>query len=109
MFREILPGGVTDRTLKRDISTVPGEVPYYRKQLYAMSEEHRRELKTLLHSLIEKGFIIPFNSPIAAPIFFVGKKGVEKGAGDLRLVIDYRELNKITLKGDYPIPRIHDT
>ncbi|PHJ17658.1 retrotransposon ty3-gypsy subclass, partial [Cystoisospora suis] len=69
-----------------------------------MSEKKLSKLKELLQTLIEKGFIVPSSLPIAAPVFFVEKKGTE----DLRLVIDYRELNKITIKDDYPIPRVHD-
>ncbi|PHJ16379.1 retrotransposon ty3-gypsy subclass, partial [Cystoisospora suis] len=101
---EIPPGGVMERPQKHHIPTVPGEMPTYKKQTYAMSEDHLRELKELLRVLLEKGFIVPSNSPIAAPVFFVGKKGNEK----LRMVIDYRGLNRITIKDDYPIPRIND-
>ncbi|PHJ16740.1 retrotransposon ty3-gypsy subclass [Cystoisospora suis] len=101
VFREIPPGGITDTPQKHHIGTIPGLVPNHRKQLYPMSEERLRKLKDLLQTLIEKGFIGPSSSPIAAPVFFVEKKGTE----DLRLVIDYRELNKITIKDDYPIPR----
>ncbi|PHJ18930.1 retrotransposon protein [Cystoisospora suis] len=104
VFREIRPGGITERVQKHHIGTIPGLVPNYRRGLYPMSEERLRKLKELLQTLIEKGFIVPSNSPIAAPVFFVEKKGTE----DLRLVIDYLELNKITIKDDYPIPRVHD-
>ncbi|PHJ19126.1 dna rna polymerases superfamily protein, partial [Cystoisospora suis] len=93
-----------ERPQKHHIPTVPGEMPAYKKHTYAMSEDHLRELKELLRVLLEKGFIVPSNSPIAAPVFFVGKKGTEK----LRMVIDYRGLNRITIKDDYPIPRIND-
>ncbi|PHJ21918.1 retrotransposon ty3-gypsy subclass, partial [Cystoisospora suis] len=57
----------------------------------------------MLKELVDKGFIVPSQSPVAAPVFFVGKKD-----GSLRLVIDYRPLNRITIKDDYPIPKIHD-
>lgn len=67
--------------MKQHISTGLGELPGYRKQLHAMSEEHPGELKILLQSLTEKGFIIASSSPIAAP-------GVEKGSTDVRPVID---------------------
>ncbi|PHJ20549.1 retrotransposon nucleocapsid related [Cystoisospora suis] len=102
VLREILPGGITDRPQKHHIGTIPGLVPNYRRQVYPMSEERLRKLKELLRTLLERGFIVPSSSPIAAPVFFVEKKGTE----DLRLVIDYREL--ITIKDDYPIPRVHD-
>ncbi|PHJ20548.1 retrotransposon ty3-gypsy subclass [Cystoisospora suis] len=69
-----------------------------------MSEERSRKLKELLQTLLERELIVPSSSPIAAPVFFVEKKGTE----DLFLVMDYRELNKITIKNDYPMPRLQD-
>jgi Reverse transcriptase (RNA-dependent DNA polymerase) len=58
------------------------------------------ELKHMLTNLIEKQWIIPSNSPLGAPILFVAKKD-----GSLRMVIDYRQLNSITIKDRYPLPR----
>ena len=52
---------------------------------------------------MQKGFITPSVSPLGAPVLFVKKKD-----GTLRLCIDYRELNKITIKNKYPLPRIDD-
>lgn len=59
-----------------------------------------------MHSLVEKGFVIPSSSAIAAPVLFVGKEGAEKGSGDLRLVISYREPDKMTPKVGDLVPRI---
>ena len=53
--------------------------------------------------MIEKGFIRPSHSPWGAPVLFVKKKD-----GSLRLCIDYRGLNKVTIKNKYPQPRIDD-
>ena len=53
--------------------------------------------------MLDKGFIRPSVSPWGAPIMFVKKKN-----GSLRLCIDYRELNKVTVKSKYPLPRIDD-
>ncbi|XP_028807164.1 uncharacterized protein LOC114761878 [Neltuma alba] len=61
------------------------------------------ELKKQIEELLEKGFIRPNVSPWGAPVLFVKKKD-----GSLRLCIDYRELNKITIKNKYPLPRIDD-
>ena len=61
------------------------------------------ELKKQLEELAEKGFIHPSVSPWGAPVLFVRKKD-----GSLRLCIDYRELNKVTIKNKYPLPRIDD-
>ncbi|XP_071916248.1 uncharacterized mitochondrial protein AtMg00860-like [Coffea arabica] len=61
------------------------------------------ELKEQLQELLDKKFIRPSVSPWGAPVLFVKKKD-----GTLRLCIDYRELNKITIKNKYPLPRIDD-
>ena len=61
------------------------------------------ELPGDLVDLLNKGFIRPSTSPWGAPVLFVIKKD-----GTLRLCIDYRELNKVTIKNKYPLPRIDD-
>ena len=63
----------------------------------------RKELKTQLQELLDKGFIRPSVSPWGAPIQFVKKKD-----GTMRLCIDYRQLNQVTVKNKYPFPRIDD-
>ncbi|KAJ0681221.1 putative nucleotidyltransferase, Ribonuclease H [Helianthus annuus] len=62
-----------------------------------------KELKEQLQELLELGFIRPSVSPWGAPVLFVKKKD-----GSMRLCIDYRELNKITIRNRYPLPRIDD-
>ncbi|KAL4016608.1 hypothetical protein IC575_024260 [Cucumis melo] len=61
----------------------------------------KKELR--LQELLDKGFIRPSVSPWGAPVLFVKKKD-----GSMRLCIDYRELNKVTVKNRYPLPRIDD-
>ncbi|XP_058089229.1 uncharacterized protein LOC131236111 [Magnolia sinica] len=61
------------------------------------------ELKKQLEELRALGFIRPSSSPWGAPVLFVKKKD-----GSLRLCVDYRELNKVTIKNKYPLPRIDD-
>ena len=56
-----------------------------------------------LQELLEKKYIMPSVSPWGAPVLFVKKKD-----GTLRLCIDYRQLNKVTMKNKYPLPRIDD-
>ena len=53
--------------------------------------------------MVEHGFIKPSKSPYGAPVLFVKKKD-----GSLRMCIDYRALNKITVKNKYPLPRIDE-
>nr|GEV50219.1 putative reverse transcriptase domain, ribonuclease H-like domain, aspartic peptidase domain protein [Tanacetum cinerariifolium] len=62
-----------------------------------------KELSKQLKELADKGFIRPSSSPWGAPVLFVKKKD-----GSFRMCIDYRELNKLTVKNSYPLPRIHD-
>ncbi|GJR37515.1 putative reverse transcriptase domain-containing protein [Tanacetum coccineum] len=61
------------------------------------------EMSTQLQELSDKGFIRPSSSPWGAPVLFVKKKD-----GSFRMCIDYRELNKLTVKNRYPLPRIDD-
>ncbi|GJT56252.1 putative reverse transcriptase domain-containing protein [Tanacetum coccineum] len=63
----------------------------------------RPELSEQLQELSDKGFIRPSSSPWGAPVLFVKKKD-----GSFRMCIDYRELNKLTVKNRYPLPRIDD-
>ncbi|KAL4028696.1 hypothetical protein IC575_011906 [Cucumis melo] len=62
-----------------------------------------KELKVQLQELLDKGFIQPSVSPWGAPVLLVKKKD-----GSMRLCIDYKELNKVTVKNRYPLPRIDD-
>ncbi|GKF56807.1 putative reverse transcriptase domain-containing protein [Tanacetum coccineum] len=62
-----------------------------------------KELAEQLQELSDKGFIRPSSSPWGAPVLFVKKKD-----GSFRMCIDYRELNKLTVKNRYPLPRIDD-
>ena len=62
-----------------------------------------KELKIQLQKLLDKGFIRPSVSPWGAPVLFV-----KKNDGFMRLCIDYRELNKVTMRNKYPLLRIDD-
>jgi hypothetical protein len=68
-----------------------------------MSLPELTELKIQLQELLDKEYIRPSVSPWGAPVLFVKKKD-----GTLRLCIDYRQLNKMTIKNKYPLPRIND-
>ena len=69
--------------------------------IYGLSEPELQALRTYLDENLEKGFIQPSKSPAGAPILFVKKKD-----GSLRLCVDYRGLNKITVRNRYPLPLI---
>ena len=62
-----------------------------------------KELKVQLQELLDKGFIKPSVSPWGAPVLFVKKKD-----GSMRLCIDYKELNKVTVRNKYLLPQIDD-
>ena len=70
---------------------------------YRMAPAELKELKKQLEELLDRGFIRPSISPWGAPVLFVRKKD-----GSMRLCIDYRRLNQVTVKNKYPLPRIDD-
>nr|GEU31321.1 hypothetical protein [Tanacetum cinerariifolium] len=70
---------------------------------YRLAPSEMKELAKQLQELSDKGFIRPSSSPWGAPVLFVKKKD-----GSFRMCIDYRELNKLTIKNRYPLPRIDD-
>jgi len=70
---------------------------------YWMTPAELAELKKQIEDLLEKKFIWPSASPWGAPVLLVKKKD-----GSSRLCVDYRQLNKLTIKNKYPLPRIDD-
>ncbi|KAI3754402.1 hypothetical protein L1987_54185 [Smallanthus sonchifolius] len=70
---------------------------------YRLAPSEIQELASQLQELSDKGFIRPSHSPWGAPVLFVKKKD-----GSFRMCIDYRELNKLTIKNRYPLLRIDD-
>nr|GEX29365.1 putative reverse transcriptase domain-containing protein [Tanacetum cinerariifolium] len=96
---------VEDKSEKKrleDLPIVPGAAPVARAP-YRLAPFEMKELSEQLKELSGKGFIRPSSSPWGAPILFVKKKD-----GSFRMCIDYRELNKLTVKNRYPLPRIND-
>ena len=72
--------------------------------LYKMTTAELETVKKYLVNNLEKGFIAPSQAPFAAPILFV-----KKANGSLRFCIDFRKLNQITRKDQYPLPLIDET
>ena len=101
VFQEV-PGLPPDRELEFAIELLPGTA-LISKAPYRMAPAELMELKKQLQELLDKGLIQPSVSPWGAPVLFVKKKD-----GSLRLCIDYRELNRVTVKNKYPLPRIDD-
>ncbi|GJU91480.1 putative reverse transcriptase domain-containing protein [Tanacetum coccineum] len=102
VFPEDLPGLPPTRQVDFQIDLVPGAAPVARAP-YRLAPSEMKELSEQLKELSDKGFIRPSSSPWGAPVLFVKKKD-----GSFRMCIDYRELNKLTVKNRYPLPRIDD-
>ncbi|KAJ0590440.1 putative nucleotidyltransferase, Ribonuclease H [Helianthus annuus] len=102
VFPEDLPGLPPQRQVEFRIDLVPGAAPVA-KAPYRLAPSEMQELSTQLQELLDKGFIRPSFLPWGAPALFVKKKD-----GSFRMCIDYRELNKLTIKNRYPLPRIND-
>ncbi|CAH1452087.1 unnamed protein product [Lactuca virosa] len=102
IFPEELPGLPPQRQVEFRIDLVPGATPVA-KSPYRLAPAEMQELSDQLNELLSKGFIRPSFSPWGAPVLFVKKKD-----GSFRMCIDYRELNKLTIKNRYPLPRIDD-
>ncbi|GJS00109.1 putative reverse transcriptase domain-containing protein [Tanacetum coccineum] len=102
VFPEDLPGLPPTRQVEFHIKLIPGAAPVARAP-YRLAPAEMKELAKQLKELSDKGFIRPSSSSRGAPILFVKKKD-----GSFRMCIDYRELNKLTVKNHYPLPRIND-
>ena len=92
VFLEELPGIPLEREVDLSIEIVPGIAPVS-KAPYRMAPAELKELKVQLQELLDKGFVRPNVSPWGAPVLFVKKKD-----GTLRMCIDYRQINKVTVK-----------
>ncbi|GKF20699.1 hypothetical protein Tco_0069337 [Tanacetum coccineum] len=102
VFHEDLPGLPLTRQVEFQIDLIPGVAPVARAP-YRLAPSEMKELSEQLKELSDKGFIRPSSSPLGAPILFFKKKD-----RSFRMCIDYRELNKQTVKNRYPLPRIND-
>ncbi|KAI3695251.1 hypothetical protein L1987_78243 [Smallanthus sonchifolius] len=102
VFPQYLSGLPPVRQVEFRIDLVPGANPVARAP-YRLAPSEMKELASQLQELSDKGFIRPSHSPWGAPVLFVKKKD-----GSFRMCIDYRELNKLTIKNRYPLPRIDD-
>ncbi|GKC47919.1 putative reverse transcriptase domain-containing protein [Tanacetum coccineum] len=102
VFPEDLPGLPPARPVEFQIDLISGAAPVARAP-YRLVPSEMKELSEQLQELSDKGFIRPSSSPWGAPVLFVKKKD-----GSFKMCIDYRELNKLTVKNLYPLLRIDD-
>ncbi|GJX21502.1 reverse transcriptase domain-containing protein [Tanacetum coccineum] len=103
VFPEDLPGLPPTRQVEFQIDLIPGAAPIARTP-YRLAPSEMEELSTQLQELSDKGFIRPSSSPWDSVCLSQKKKS----NGSFRMCIDYRELNKLTVKNRYPLPRIDD-
>jgi hypothetical protein len=99
---EEMPGLPPKRDIDFSINLMPGAAPVS-KDPYRMSTPKLKELQLQLEEILKKDYIHPSVSPWGAPVLFVKEK-----YGTLRLCIDFRQLNKVTIKNKYLLPRIDD-
>ena len=102
VFPDELPGLPPSRDVDFRIELHPGTSPISMVP-HRMAQVELHELKVQIQELLGKGFIRPSTSPWGTPVLFAKKKDKT-----LRLCIDYRQLNKATIKNWYPLPRIDD-
>ncbi|GJX68846.1 hypothetical protein Tco_0304573 [Tanacetum coccineum] len=105
-FRGVLPEDLSglppSHEVEFRIDLIPRAKPVT-KSPYRLAPTKMQELSNQLKELQDKGFIRPSSSPWGAPMLYVKKKD-----GSFRMCIDYRELNKLTIKNRYPLPSIDD-
>ncbi|KAL5547177.1 hypothetical protein UlMin_006864 [Ulmus minor] len=102
VFPEELPGLPPEREIEFCIDLIPGTSPISISP-YRMAPTEMIELRKQLQELLDRGFIRPSVSPWGAPVLFA-----KKHDGSLRLCVDYRQLNRVTIKNKYPLPRIDE-
>ncbi|KAJ9524744.1 hypothetical protein QJQ45_024345 [Haematococcus lacustris] len=97
-FNSLPPQRPVGHTIPPQPGCKPPALPSYK-----MSQPELLEMKKQVAAFLKQGIIEPSSSPYAAPVLFVKKK-----SGELRMCVDYRQLNKITLRDQYPLPRVDD-
>ncbi|GJV95826.1 hypothetical protein Tco_1547403 [Tanacetum coccineum] len=103
VFPEDLSGRPSTRQVEFQIDLIPGAALVARAP-YRLALSEMKELSDQLQELSDKGFIRPSSSPWDAPV----PSFVKKKYGSFRMCIDYRELNKLTVKNRYPLPWINN-
>jgi hypothetical protein len=91
-----------DRDIEFIIELIPGTAPIAQRA-YRMNPQDLEELKRQLADMLSKGLSRPSTSPWGSPVLFVDKQD-----GTIRLCVDYRKLNEVTIKNKYPLPKIED-
>ncbi|KAF7116923.1 hypothetical protein CNMCM5793_005553 [Aspergillus hiratsukae] len=102
VFSEEEAASLPDEKVAHEIPLVAGKTPPYGR-LYSLSQYELQVLREYIDKFMKRGWIRPSTSPAGAPVLFT-----RKADGSLRLCVDYRGLNDITVKNRYPLPRIDE-
>ncbi|MCO5602448.1 hypothetical protein L7F22_056580 [Adiantum nelumboides] len=104
VFIDDIPGELPPKRGDDDhaIELIPGSSPP-NKPPYRVSQAQQEEIMRQVNDMVEKGMVRPSSSPFCSPVLLVHKKD-----GTYRMCVDYRALNKITIKNRFPVPRIED-
>jgi hypothetical protein len=98
-----LPAGLPpERAVHHSIPLVPGAQPVHRPS-YRMSPQEREVVREYVDKLVKNGWVVPSTSPWGAPILLIPKPD-----GSMRVCVDYRALNSLTVKNRYALPRVDD-
>lgn len=103
VFPDDLPDGLPPQRESDFHIELTSDATPQKKGIYRLSDSELQEMRRQLAELLRKGHIRPSKSPWGAPVLFVRKKD-----GGLRMCVDYRALNKLTIRNSYPLPRIDD-
>ena len=102
LFEALTPGTSDKYVYEHEVIPTMPHVPTF-KPLYRMTPREKQELEDQIKVFLANGWIRPSTSPYGAPVLFA-----QKADGKLRLCIDYRMLNKVTIPNRYPLPHIQD-
>ena len=103
VFKSELPAGLPPARTVRQVIPLQENVSIPNRPMFRYSPAEHAEMQRQVTELLQRGVLEVSSSPFGAPILFVKKKG-----GDLRMCVDYRALNKITIRNQYPLPRVDD-
>lgn len=103
LFAEELPDGLPPKRVVRQVIPLQDQSTVPNRPMFRYSPAEQEEMKRQVTALLKRGVLEVSSSPFGAPVLFVKKK-----SGELRMCVDYRALNKITVKNRYPLPRVDD-
>ena len=108
LFIDKLPPGLPpERVIDHTITLVPGKLPK-KGAVYKLSRDELEALRETIGNLQAAKWITMTSSPFAAPAMMVGKKDDKEGNRQYRMVVNYKELNSMTISAEYPLPTIQE-